>query len=466
MKHASLVLRILFIAGFYLGMFTLVDFLFFFSAPHGKPGIGLFFHTLLIREKPNLLVFLACVTVATVFFLGHRYFSFRQRASLKSEKINTDSDSYGVVETMYKAPIHSHIHADSLIVCDPSATMSTIVSAATTLSDDERQKLTHLFTQPDLSDLERDIFRLLYYYRAWPADVTGYHGVTLLQHTLSVWSNAAEKQGVGSVSAQLAAAHDLGKILAYKPASKPAYTTDDSQKFIRVSLRHTVLNLIVLRRLPSFSCLDTEKRRNLIASMTAMTKVSGVVPDLPMSDHSVAARAALASDVKATAMETTVADERAGASLNDDEFLDLLVVAFTENLLARLTKLNINRSRDQSRAAQGFSYISGPYVMIPAKYVRQVIKNILPEPLTERLRLNVDSGGDIHPSTPTITAALLQGGFISPSFEGHAPPDALFNFRSGKNTFKGCYLFSSDRFPQNVIENWGDWSFEAELIKK
>lgn len=529
MKHWALVNRIILIVAFYLSIALIVDFLFFHNNYRLLPFISSVFHS----ERPVIYAFFGSFLFSLFFFIIHAALTLRHKNSLKSGNINRQSDHFGVVETMFHAPIH-HFFEDSLVTFNtetniekilsvipssvsdkqndteslgrandvserdspedksnsdkqldggqkesPSIPDSETESGATSssqqtskrshtkvslLSDDDRTALVAFFQNPATTDLERDIFRLLYHYRAWPADIAGYHGkVTLLQHSLQVWLHACQKHGSGTDASIIAAAHDLGKLIAYRPKAKIPYTTDPSTEFSRISVRHVILNLVVLRRIPSFRSLDPDKRDAIITSLTILSKTPGVVPDIRQSETIAAARAAIASDVKITSKEVVVSENQAADSQDDDQFMESLLLVLNEKLIQQICKLNINRTKDSSGTPHGFSFSSSGYVVIQSRYVRLAMKDILPAAMVERLRLSVGASSPQHAATPTISAALVQGGFILPSFESVTPVNALFTFRSGRQMFRDCYLFQSDRFPESVIQNWGDWPMDVEL---
>lgn len=470
MRHGKLLFRIFAIAAFYASIFLVV--IYVFATPKNyQNSLSAFLRYLYYREAQNLSVLAVILFFSGVLLAWHGITLQKKKHDIKQGVISTYSDPFGNQEKMYHAPLR-HYYSDSLVAPLNKIQWSEIKSYLAQqkqLPDADASAITqyeqHL-ASPEITPLEKQIFLLLYQYRDWPADVTGYHGTSLFFHTLRAWCLGVDKAGYGSDTALLAASHDLGKILAYEKVSPSKDSTDNSPSFQRVSIRHSLLSPTVLRRIPAFSDLPLARRHDLLLCLSLQSRVPGAAPEVSSPEHTTVVRQALATDVQSTKTEVQESTQRAENSSSDDSILDLLVQACNDQLLNKITTLNINRSKNAAGNIDGLSWLSGNAVLIDRRKIRSIFRDILDNDTVERLRLSIDTMGNQHPADSTITAALVQGGFITASYYSETSDDFVFNFRSGSTTLRNYYAFLSDRFPKDIIKHWGDWDKTVDLITK
>ncbi len=304
------------------------------------------------------------------------------------------------------------------------------------------------------SPLEVDAMRLLAAHSAIPADLDGHHGTSLAEHSYSVWQAACARHGAGTVEAQLAICHDLGKIRAY--------AKDSSGRWAMQGM-HQPLSLQIVRDLDAFVLMPESKRREFIDLFTALQ--TGSIPaDFTEHERSIL-RAAQHADFKTTAQEKDAvaaleAETEAEPPLDAMALRDLL----ESSIFDVVAKMNINRALDVGAQLEGFYIAESKVLFVPEKWIRKRIAEILPDEITRPLELTLPSNKSIHPAR-NITVETMRLLFDTYDvFDDKPAKDGTFRLQSGVRTVEDVIAIKTTDFPEAITRIWGKWKNEIDIL--
>lgn len=289
---------------------------------------------------------------------------------------------------------------------------------------------------------------LLGAYRAGgqPADVVGYHGVSLFEHCHSVWRRAVQAHGDCSLESLLALAHDAGKMLTFTRGADGAWT--------RQSPRHEMYNAEAVRRLPSFWRLPAVERELVLRALHYMA--GGVAAqDVPASVVTAVQRVRVL-DVRTTAAETAE-PRRAG-------FVDLsAVMGALVNIAANPPQdWNVNRSQSASTPA-GAIYIGDGVLLVSGRAMRSALARELPAADAAALSLNAPST-DWHSAYELIAEGMRQAGVGTRIVRNVASESGWFTVRVGAAKMPYAIALKSSASPAQH-EAWGTNNLEIVLTE-
>lgn len=255
---------------------------------------------------------------------------------------------------------------------------------------------------------------LLGAYRAGgqPADVGGYHGVTLYEHCLDVWRRAVEKNGVCTLEAILALAHDAGKLITFEP------TKDGGWR--RLSPKHESYNAEVIRRLPSFNSIPREERDLILLALGYM---EGGVSAKDVPPHVIAAVEHVhVLDIKTTSAE--VQHRRAG-EIDTSQIISAVI----ELAKAPPADWNVNRSQSSSAPA-GAIHLEQGLLLVAGRALRAAIAKRVDAATAATLGLQMPST-EWHQAYDDIAAAVQKAGIGQRIVNNVASSSGWFALRVG-----------------------------------
>lgn len=312
----------------------------------------------------------------------------------KQKTVSADSrvsvtDEAGGRYTMYGLPFAHAPHAPKLPVAD--------------VSDIE------LTAEASLIEIE-----LLGAYRAGgqPADVVGYHGVSLFDHCYDVWRRAVEKNGACTLEAILALAHDAGKLITFEK------TKDGGWK--RLSPKHESYNAEVIRRLPSFNHIPREERDLILLALGYME--GGVAAKDAPNNVIAAVERVHVLDIKTTSDE--VGQRRAG-----EVDTSQLIQAVIELAKAPPADWNVNRSQSTSAPA-GAIHLEQGLLLVAGRALRAAIAKRVDAATSATLGLQMPST-EWHQSYDEIAAAIQKAGIGQRIVNNVASSSGWFSLRVG-----------------------------------
>lgn len=289
---------------------------------------------------------------------------------------------------------------------------------------------------------------LLGAYRAGghPADVLGYHGVSLFAHCHAVWRRAAQAHGDCSLESLLALAHDAGKLLTFTRATDGAW--------VRLSPRHEMYSAEAVRRLPSFWRLPGAERDLVLRALHYM---AGAVAakDAPAAVITAVQRVRVL-DVRTTAAETAE-PRRAG-------FIDLsaLMTALVRIAADPPQDWNINRSQSSSTAA-GAIHIGDGVLLVSGRAIRAALARELPHADTAALSLTAPAP-DWHSAYELIADGLREAGVGTRIVRNVASESGWFMVRVGAAKMPYAIAVKSSAPPVQASA-WGINNLEIVLTE-
>lgn len=245
-----------------------------------------------------------------------------------------------------------------------------------------------------------------------PADVQGYHGVSLFEHSLGVWLKALEKYGPCTLESILALAHDAGKMISFVP--------DKEGGWKRLTPRHEAYNAAVVRRMPSFYKIPVVERELIMLSLGYM---EGCVAakDVPPSVIS-AVEHVHVLDVNTTASE--VSERRAG-----EIDVSQLIQAVIDLAKAPPQDWNVNRTFSHGSPA-GAIHLGSGVLLVSGRALRTAIATRVDAATTATLALQIPSA-DWHQSYNDIAAAIQKAGLGMRIVNNVASESGWFSLRVG-----------------------------------
>jgi len=293
--------RFLFIFISYIAALFVVN---YFAFPH--QGVGFFPY--LAREAkvsaPVIFYFLAFSLPGFIFYRATLYRFSKPKPIY--DKVDSRKDPFGVEVKLFHAPLEMPVEYSlwkRKLPLDFDSLIPTLQELKLGFSFDAAS-LTNEKTA--ITPIERAIFATLQAYPNYPADLSGYHDQSLLQHTFHVWAYArhkypadqSEKLSQEFTKHQfihiLAAAHDLGKLMSYQPSG---------DVFTLVSTRHAMLSAVVLRQLPEYAQLSQEARRIINTALPLIDKNEHAKPITDNPSITLIARGCLHADAYITQRE-------------------------------------------------------------------------------------------------------------------------------------------------------------------
>jgi hypothetical protein len=315
--------------------------------------------------------------------------NWAKRPTIDAEAKVHVTDEAGGRYTMYGVPFAHAPHAPKLRIAD--------------VSDVE-----------GIDDASLIEVELLGAYRAGgqPADVGGYHGVSLFDHCLEVWRKAVAKNGACTLEAILALAHDAGKLITFVPSNEGGWK--------RLSPRHESYNAEVIRRLPSFNTIPLDERELILIALGYME--GGVAAkDVPASVIT-AVEHVHVLDIRTTATE--VEHRRAG-----EVDTSQLIQAVIEISKAPPAEWNVNRSQSSSAPA-GAIHLADGLLLVAGRALRSAIAKRVDAATSGALGLQVPST-EWHESYDDIAAAVQKAGLGRRIVNNVASTSGWFSLRVG-----------------------------------
>lgn len=265
-----------------------------------------------------------------------------------------------------------------------------------------------------LEDASLIELELLGAYRAGgqPADVEGYHGVSLFDHCLEVWRKAVAKNGACTLEAILALAHDAGKLITFIPEKDGGWK--------RLSPKHESYNSEVIRRLPSFYNIPREERELILLALGYME--GGVAAKDVPSGVITAVEHVHVLDIKTTSSEV---EQRRAGEVDTSQ----LIRAVIELAKAPPADWNVNRSQSTSAPA-GAIHLEGGLLLVAGRALRSAIAKRVDSATSATLGLQMPST-EWHESYDDIAAAVQKAGIGQRIVNNVASTSGWFSLRVG-----------------------------------
>jgi len=348
--------------------------------------------------------------------------SWRQRGA--ERRVSTIVDRFGIRLTMFQAPLEHHPDVRDLKI----------------------SPLDGARLPAGLSPIERDALGLLAAHPDVPADVEGHHGVSLATHSYRAWTLACKRHGIGSLEAQVALCHDLGKIRAY--------AKDESGQWVRRAL-HRSLTLQIVRDFDGYLETDEQARTALMEALTAL--LTNCVP-VDLSERARAiVRSAKHVDFKATAEEKRSQDE---VRIDPQALADLL----RGSIVSLLAELNINRKRDAAAPVEGFYVAETAALLIPEPALRARIAQALPGEMADAFRRDPGAERKASPVRDLVVRAV-QLLFDTYSVYADKPAkDGTFHIKSRIRAYEHVIAINTTSFPATLTQSWGRWNYEVDIV--
>lgn len=296
----------------------------------------------------------------------------------------------------------------------------------------------------DASIFEREILAA-YRMSAIPADVDGYHGTSLFEHSLSVWRRAVELYGIRSLESITAACHDAGKLLTINRSS-------DGVGWTRTTPQHEAYNAEAVRRIPSFWKITKNERDLVMAAMHFMTG-SLIASEVPSACVRSVQRVKVL-DVCTTKQEVF---RRTGQ-------VDLGNIAQQIMLLSQSPPAdwNINRSSNSSAAPMAL-YLQDDLLLVAGRALRQSLAESIDAASSAALSLNVPAQ-DWHVSYDTIAEVIKATGLGTRIVNNVATESGWFKARLGRTTIPHVIALKTTAEAAQKTK-WGSNSFEIVLTE-
>lgn len=369
------------------------------------------------------------------------------------------------------------------------------------------------------TDFERDAL-------AWcaqegtPAGLDGAHGGTdLFTHVAEVWKQNAQAFGTGSEAALISAAHDLGKVLAYRRTGAT---------WTRRFRKHERLSVAVAMHLPGFLALDEPTRRALMAQLvryvqrrrspiggeqaapvrstvradsraTLAEKAekiraagSAVGTGKPVAgEHGPARQTAeiiplprLEPDLEEDGAELAGNGDRPGNGeacmipFRDDDPLDgemgadaemaatrLQAQEISDNLPSAIAALNVNNRKRSSGQTQGIYCADTGFFVRVFDLVDQLAKMGLAQGMPPEMKTR--SPWEAEPARAVLTAMDRSGWIVkSPGrLTSDLGNDGVFNLQSGARRYHGMVSIQQEMLSKEYLESIGEWCFDVDAVK-
>lgn len=308
--------------------------------------------------------------------------------------------------------------------------------------------------QSPVEELEQALWSVLYAYRDWPADPAGHHADTdLLTHSRAVAERMRAETKGHPLATVLGLAHDLGKIIAYRPKEKVTESGTHTVWTI-ASKRHDHHSAHLLRMLPEYQALP-EKTKNTLNAVMSFSHHPEALPKNSTGRQELELLNALR---KADGL-ATAADQRRTEDLASQPDV---VEAVQKALASLLPRLNINAV--SGGYADGWTLSLKDYVAVRETALREKLADYLTPDLVQALSLRVDRTK--HPATGVLYAALDGMGLLIHTHSGKQPEMGLFDARVGQVDFYRLFLLRREKLAEmgELLEEWGECEFKIKLL--
>ena len=278
-----------------------------------------------------------------------------------------------------------------------------------------------------------------------PADVDGYHGTTLFEHSLGVWQRAVEQYGACSLEAIVAVCHDAGKLLTI--AQNP-----DGQGWTRTTPNHEAYNAESIRRAPSFWKIAHTERDLVMAAMHFMTG-SVAASDVPPACVRAVQRIKVL-DVRTTRQEVA---RRTGQ-------VDMSSIAQQIVVLSQTPPdaWNINRSINTSAAPMAL-YLHDDLLLVSGRALRQSLADTVDAATASALVLNIPAQ-DWHTAYDAIAEAIKATGLGARIVNNVATETGWFKLRMGRSTIAHVIVLKTSATAAQKAK-WGSTPYEIILTE-
>ncbi len=278
-----------------------------------------------------------------------------------------------------------------------------------------------------------------------PADLDGYHGTTLFEHSLGVWQRAVEQYGACSLEAIVAVCHDAGKLLTFSK-------NEDGQGWTRTTPEHEAYNSESVRRAPSFWKMNHAERDLIMAAMHYMTG-SVAASDVPSACVRAVQRVKVL-DVRTTRKEVT---RRTGQ-------VDLSSIAQQIILLAQdpPEDWNINRSVNTSAIPMAL-YLHDDLLLVSGRALRQSLAETVDPATASALVLKVPAQ-DWHTAYDAIAEAIKATGLGARIVNNVATETGWFNVRMGRAFIAHAIVLKTSATAVQKAK-WGVYPYEITLTE-
>ncbi len=296
----------------------------------------------------------------------------------------------------------------------------------------------------EASDFEVE---LLGVYRAggFPADVVGYHGVSLFDHCAAVWQRAVEQYGPASLESLLALSHDAGKMLTFRRQEDGTWT--------RISPMHEMNNPEAVRRLPSFWQAPLEERDLILQSLHYM---AGTVAAKDVSSDIVtAAQRVKVLDIRTTATEVAT---RTAGYVNTAAVINAMLQIAADPPI----DWNINRTQSSSAPAAGI-HLGNGLLLVSDRAIRKALVTHMDAADVAALSLHTPST-NWHSANDLIAEAARTAGIGTRIVLNQATESGWFNVRVGQARMPQALAIQTSASPA-LIARWGQSAYEIVLAE-
>lgn len=278
-----------------------------------------------------------------------------------------------------------------------------------------------------------------------PADVDGYHGTSLFEHSLSVWQRAVEQYGARSLESIIAVCHDAGKLLTIT-------RNPDGEGWTRTTPAHEAYNAESVRRIPSFWKIPSAERDLVMASMHFMTG-SVVASEVPGPCVRAVQRIKVL-DVRTTKQEVA---RRTGQ-------VDLGSIAQQIMLLSQSPPedWNINRSINSSASPMAL-YLHDDVLLVSGRAMRQSLADVVDPATAAALVLNIPAQ-DWHVAYDAIADAIKATGLGARIVNNVATETGWFKARMGRSTIPHVIVLKTSVNAAQKTK-WGSNPYEIVLTE-
>lgn len=296
----------------------------------------------------------------------------------------------------------------------------------------------------------------------WSSDPEGHHAnVTLKPHSKEVALRMHEALPDEPLALAIGIAHDLGKILAYHRVNGP----NGTKVWEKTSNRHDHLSAQIVRVLPEYQALPDVERRIVNAVMAYAHDTHNKIVGTIVNESADRRIQELIHALRVADGLTTRADQMSAAgTASDPKVLEALTSYLPEAIFA----CNINRALDEHADSDGYTQRIRSYVTVREDALREHLAPLLSEELQRALAIRARSAiGGVHPSIPTILAALEQMGWLLRRYRDLEPETGLFQVRSGpRTTLRRMILLDRQAmlaFAPERVERWGDAKYPLRV---
>ena len=310
---------------------------------------------------------------------------------------------------------------------------------------------------PSTSPIERELFALYHHFRAIPADVAGFHGRTLFEHSVAAWDSAVKRHGAGSMQAMLALAHDAGKLLAYEQTITGQWQRCHS---------HEILAMQVVRGLNAYLTWEPTARSKFLSLLTAL--VTGEIPvefgeseramlrELRSIDASVTHR-----EAQAYGNNATVSESEQTPVLDAATVVQLVV----NNTLALLDGINVNQSLDVSGAVEAIFIAQDEILYLPESTLRKRLAALLPTEISQELKLlTPNTKGRMHVASKLL-GDVAQQLFDCVNVVGDKQArDGRFRVVWARLAWDSTFAIRTTHFPDKFAKTWGNFNYEIDIF--